>query len=684
MLTVSLVNYKPDYQIATPELVYLSFKSYYEDNGQHQFQWTFPFTDCDAESAEVLADRILVNDPSVVGFSLYIWNRILSLKVAELVKARSPKTIIVIGGPDQRYDYEPNWWREHSYVDLACDTEAYGEIFWTDLLNQVGRGEFRPEKITWAVYSRAGIVMRTPSSFYKRDYVWPRHIFKRNADYIQHLIAQNKEHRQVNFELSRGCPYGCTYCEWGGGTMSKVTFKPDEYILEDLAWVMDHYNPVEIKVTDANFGIVERDVDFAHAVANYRREPYALVRLESYGIAKTNKRHVGAIYEAFVKHRMVFGGLKFSVQSFEPAALDNIKRPADDWQLMKETVTPILRKYNLNDDMLRFEMIRGLPGDTLTGFYKSFNNTQHIHTERWTWEFLPTSPASAQSYRDEHKIKTVKQHVSLGTAQVDHFHIVGHNEHHAPPTLLEDPRYITSTDIVVETYSYTRQDWAEMYMVHYLVSQGLRSVFMKPLIMYITQHTDLELGQVLKELWHQVYLGGQLSTMQTALAQELGTQLLKKISADECTDIVYTDLSKITSFRVNAHTASVLKMIVQANPVQYFRVLEQWAAQYQDPGLADCVDFLRQSFITLFYDPENPPVITTQHNWYEFLEQEQALEQVECVYHVADTRFWREDGWNNSISWHKYPIQQRMAKHFLPWCSASYDRLIFKDWKRIL
>src|SRR5207302_8613058 len=48
----------------------------------------------------MLADRIARQEPDFVGFSLYLWNSERSLHLAREVKGRSPRTRVLIGGPE--------------------------------------------------------------------------------------------------------------------------------------------------------------------------------------------------------------------------------------------------------------------------------------------------------------------------------------------------------------------------------------------------------------------------------------------------------------------------------------------------------------------------------------------------------------------------------------------------------
>ena len=48
----------------------------------------------------VLAEKILSRKPRILGLSVYIWNVEETTKLVSLIKAVSPDTIIILGGPE--------------------------------------------------------------------------------------------------------------------------------------------------------------------------------------------------------------------------------------------------------------------------------------------------------------------------------------------------------------------------------------------------------------------------------------------------------------------------------------------------------------------------------------------------------------------------------------------------------
>ena len=70
-------------------------------------------------------------------------------------------------------------------------------------------------------------------------------------------------------ETTRGCPYKCVYCEWGGGTGTKIHKKPLGIVKDDIDCLRS-MGYRDVYLTDANFGAFEeRDLEiFEYAWKN--------------------------------------------------------------------------------------------------------------------------------------------------------------------------------------------------------------------------------------------------------------------------------------------------------------------------------------------------------------------------------------------------------------------------------
>ena len=72
-------------------------------------------------------------------------------------------------------------------------------------------------------------------------------------------------------ETNRGCPYGCTFCDWGSATLSRIRKFDLERVFAELEWCARN-GSTRIGLADANFGIFERDVDIAEKIAELKAQ----------------------------------------------------------------------------------------------------------------------------------------------------------------------------------------------------------------------------------------------------------------------------------------------------------------------------------------------------------------------------------------------------------------------------
>lgn len=192
----------------------------------------------------------------VVCFSCYIWNITQTLEVAKHIKAVSPKTKVLLGGPEVSYEWEPVI--ANDFVDYII----------------VGEGEI-PFQQFFAQYPSVGQV---PNLVSKCDS--QIHFNKQNVQFDVQLLADRNPyqydpveelHNKVCYiETSRGCPYKCEFCL--ASLDNKVRYLPMDTIKTNLKYLMDHGRT--IKFLDRTFNI-KKDFTldlFEFILQNYRTE----------------------------------------------------------------------------------------------------------------------------------------------------------------------------------------------------------------------------------------------------------------------------------------------------------------------------------------------------------------------------------------------------------------------------
>ena len=139
------------------------------------------------------------------------------------------------------------------------------------------------------------------------------------------LIEQHPEIEWMpTLETDRGCPYKCTFCDWGSMTASKVIKFGLERVFAELEWFSKMKMPV-LTMTNANFGIFkERDTLIADKIVKLSLDTGYPTGI-SVSYAKNSNADVFAIVKKF-KEANIQTGFILSLQTTTDGVLENIKR----------------------------------------------------------------------------------------------------------------------------------------------------------------------------------------------------------------------------------------------------------------------------------------------------------------------------------------------------------------------
>jgi radical SAM superfamily enzyme YgiQ (UPF0313 family) len=303
-----------------------------------------------------IVDRM--KDADVVGFSTYVWNARISLEAAMRLKRINPGQLVIVGGPHVP-DHAEAFLRSYPFVDLAIHNE--GEGTFVEILNRLSSRD-------WS--GLRGVSYLAADGSYVRGAGAER---MRNLDALpspflngmfDQLMADNPDEQWIGlWESNRGCPFQCTFCDWGSATAAKVTKFEFDRLHAELRWFAN--NRIKyIFVCDANFGIQKRDVEIADAVATIRRGTGY-----PHGFSVQNTKN--ATERAYQTQKILADaklnkGVALSMQSLDPTTLKNIKRD----NISLETYFELARRFTADGVETFTDLILGLPGET----YESFRN----------------------------------------------------------------------------------------------------------------------------------------------------------------------------------------------------------------------------------------------------------------------------------------------------------------------
>jgi radical SAM superfamily enzyme YgiQ (UPF0313 family) len=365
-----------------------------------------------APAEDVLEEISAMNGPALLLCSNYIWSVEANLEVARAAVAANPSVVVVHGGPSTpRYaDDGERFLRGLDGVHILANGE--GELTFTDLLSVIAAST--PVGASALDTSRIGTVegiqflapgrhdvVRTPArERHDRLEDFPSALVSGELDDVDIEILRKVP---LSIETNRGCPYSCTFCDWGQNTMSRIRKFPVERALGDFAWMAERGIEQWI-VADANFGILARDLDITDEIVRFRRE----TGFPKWILVAPPKNATPRFVE--IIDRLLASGLSMkaalALQTRDEATLETIRR-SNIGTASYDRLAVELRRRGLP---LTSDMMMGLPGATVESFLADlqWSIDEQVRAYLWPTFVLPNSPMNEPSYRAEHAIRTVE------------------------------------------------------------------------------------------------------------------------------------------------------------------------------------------------------------------------------------------------------------------------------------
>ncbi len=342
--------------------------------------------------------------PAIYLFSNYLWSHEGCIKISEKVKQLSPNSITIHGGPDTpKYEEDSEkYFANYPHVDIIVRGE--GEATAADTLDKLQAviGQENPDLSVLAdvpgiSYRHNGKIHRNPD----RERIMDLDTIP--SPYIEGLFdayaGVPKLH--VTLETNRGCPYGCTFCDWGSATTSKIRKFDLDRIFGEIEWCSKS-KIQSVSVADANFGVFERDVAIAERVAHFKG---TTGWPEAFGgsYAKNSTKYLQRIIKVMADAGILAQGV-LSLQTMDDNTLTAIKRS----NIKVEKYDALANEMRNSNLQLTVELMMGLPGATLGGFIEDLQQCidRDIQARVNHTTMLVNSPMNNPEYRKEHQIET--------------------------------------------------------------------------------------------------------------------------------------------------------------------------------------------------------------------------------------------------------------------------------------
>lgn len=301
-------------------------------------------------SPELLIRQILAGNPDIVGFSLYCWNSTVSIGLAKTLKALDPGILIVAGGPDSERLDSADPEQPFDAVFLG-EAEASFSAWWGAWFGAGRSGGTRAGRD--AGHDAVHDAVRKGGLFVRSQ---PCDAAALPSPWLEGILKP-KRGGAVAWELTRGCPFCCTYCYEGRGTAG-LRHLPDSRIAAELELFVES-GVSEVFVLDPTFNVQK-----GRALSLLR-----LIAGSGGGIAWNFEIRAelldAAQAEAFASLPC---SLQIGLQSASPEVLAKVGRDID-----RKKFASRVGLLNAAGAAFGFDLIYGLPGDSLSGFRQSLD-----------------------------------------------------------------------------------------------------------------------------------------------------------------------------------------------------------------------------------------------------------------------------------------------------------------------
>ena len=388
----------------------------------------------------------LIGEVEILGLSCYIWNWEYSKRLGVEYRKANPHALIVVGGPQVPLQDKDLFRTELPFADVVVVGE--GEIAFSKIAKSVIDdsplseipGLLIPEGKSRCVFStgapiRIDDVHALPSPY--------------TTGVFDQIVASRPDLQfQASQETHRGCPYACTFCDWGSATMTRVRRLNPDRILAEYEWM--GANRIELLYNcDANYGLFKEDVMLTEALVATNSK-FGFPKKFRAAYAKNSNERVFEIAKILNDANMC-KGVTLSLQSTDENVLRVIKRK----NMKINRFAELVEVYKTAHIPTYTELIIALPGESLHSFCHGLDEMleagQHDSLNIYHAMVLPNAELNDPDYRALHQIRSVKTPLLLLHGSSESDEIIEYNE------------------IVIETKTMTLNDWIKATTLAYTI-----------------------------------------------------------------------------------------------------------------------------------------------------------------------------------------------------------------------
>lgn len=314
---------------------------------------------------DVLFEALCAASSKVIGFSLYIWNRELALKLAADIKRVTPEVSLILGGPEATFDAER----------LLAAPSVFDAVF-------LGEAE---ESLPEWLENRQAVVngVRTNRQHAAEVLTFQQvtNLNKLPPPYMRDTLDNLGTGRMLYYESSRGCPFACSYCL--SSATHGVRHKSVDKVIRELQ-ALSQSGARIIKLVDRTFNAAP---ERATALLRFMAEDSAPT---TYHLEITADKLTEEQLDLLCHLPKGKVQLEAGVQSTNPETLAAIGRQCD-WTALRDNVRRIVGAGRVH---VHADLIAGLPFEDAASLARSFDDVFSLHAHQVQLGFLKLLPGT--------------------------------------------------------------------------------------------------------------------------------------------------------------------------------------------------------------------------------------------------------------------------------------------------
>jgi anaerobic magnesium-protoporphyrin IX monomethyl ester cyclase len=360
------------------------------------------------EPREAILAALLSEEPDVVAFSVYLWNRRETFDLIDALAVARPELRLIVGGPEVSFD-GPELFARHG--GLTALVRGEGELPLKALLAAWATGT-EPGGIPRLALRRGELVDDDPDGPPLADLDTLPSPFQAGLVDVHRGL--------VYFETSRGCPFRCSFCL--SARDDKVRTFSLERIFADLTFLIDR-EVAQVKLVDRTFN---SDPARAREIFRFILERNRTSHFHFEIAAHLLDEETLALLDTIPPGLFQF---EIGVQSTLETTLRAVDRPAA-LERLEQAVHRLKAAGRIH---LHLDLVAGLPGEGYGDVLTAIDRVAALHPDHLQIEpvkVLPGTPlrdrAEALGLRfDPNPPYTVLATTNLTFAELERLRIIG-------------------------------------------------------------------------------------------------------------------------------------------------------------------------------------------------------------------------------------------------------------------